>query len=173
MIRPGDGGPFGRGWVLHRIYVVCQIFLAVVLLAFIVGSLIFTGGRVGEAQNTNWDEVWRWPVFPVPAWILIVPAIVRAFVVLPMCIRTPAARANILLGAVGPTFAAGGSAVLFMFLFPADDGPFPMPDPDDGSLGWHWVALVPTVFSLVVLIIAVAVKGREYERIRLSGGASW
>lgn len=92
MIRPGDGGPFGRGWVLHRIYVVCQIFLAVVLLAFIVGSLIFTGGRVGEAQNTNWDEVWRWPVFPVPAWILIVPAIVGAFVVLPMCIRTRGAR---------------------------------------------------------------------------------
>ncbi|MDY0908376.1 hypothetical protein [Microbacterium sp. CFBP9034] len=159
-----------RGRVLRRVYAVCQIFIGVVLLAFIVGSLLFTGGRVSEQQSTNWSEVWSWPVFPVPAWLIIVPAVVGAIVVVPMCLRTAAGLANRLLGAIGQTIVAAGAAVLFMFLFPSDSGPFPMPQAEDGYLGWHWIALIPTAFSLVVLIVALATKSREYERLRLTGG---
>lgn len=164
-----DAAP-DRGRALRRVYSACQIFMAAVLIAFIVGSLIFTGGRIAEQQSANWSEVWSWPVFPVPAWLLVVPAVLGAIVVVPMCLRTPPGLANRLLGAVGQTVAAAGAAVLFMFLFPSDGGPFPMPQAEDGSLGWHWLALIPSAFSLVVLIVAVAAKGREYDRLRMTGG---
>lgn len=159
-----------RGRGLRRIYSACQLLIALLLVAFIAGSLIFTGGRVAEQQSANWSEVWAWPVFSVSAWLLIAPAVIGAIVVVPMCLRTPAGLANRLLGGIGQTAVAGGAAVVFMFLFPSEDGPFPMPEPDDGYLGWHWIALIPTAFSLIVLIVALIVKGREYERLRMTGG---
>ncbi len=170
MTPTSNAATADRGRVLRRIYSACQILAALILVAFIAGSLIFTGGRVAQQQSENWSEVWDWPVFPVPAWLLIVPAVIGAIVVVPMCLRTPAGLANRLLGAIGQTVVAGGAAVVFMFLFPAEDGPFPMPEPEDGYLGWHWIALIPAVFSLVVLIVALVVKGREYERLRMTGG---
>jgi hypothetical protein len=169
MTSPSNPAIADRGRVLRRMYSVCQIFAALLLVAFIAGSLLFTGGRVAQQQSANWSEVWDWPVFPVPAWLLIAPAVIGAIVVVPMCLRTPAGLANRLLGAIGQTVVAGGAAVVFMFLFPSEEGPFPMPEAEDGYLGWHWIALIPTAFSVVVLIVALVAKGREYERLRMSG----
>ncbi|WP_127473389.1 hypothetical protein [Microbacterium sulfonylureivorans] len=169
MTPPAPDAAPDRGRALRRVYSTCQMFMAAVLIAFIAGSLIFTGGRIAEQQGTNWSEVWSWPAFPVPAWLLVVPALIGAIVVIPMCVRTPAGLANRLLGAVGQTVAAAGSAVLFMFLFPSDAGPIAMPQAEDGYLGWHWLALIPSAFSLVVLLVAVGAKGREYDRLRMTG----
>lgn len=158
-----------RGTILRRIYATAQIFMAALLVAFIAGSLLFTGGRVASQQNANWPEAWGWPVFPVPAWLLIVPALIGVIVVVPMSMRTPAARTPLLLGAVGQTVAAGGSAIVFSFLFPAETGLIPMPGDSDLFLGWHWIAAALSLASILVLIVAVAAKGREYERLRTSG----
>ena len=164
MTRVSDGGK-----TLRRLFLVCQGFAAAVLVAFIAGSLIFTGGRVGEMQSTNWAEVWSWPVFPVPAWLLIVPAVIAAIVVIPMCIRTPARRANLFLGAIGQTIGAAAAAIAFMFLFPADTGVFVQPVVD-GYLGMHWIALPFDLFCVIVLIVALVKKGGEYEKLRAAGG---
>lgn len=64
-------GPRRAVLVVDRIYLACQLWAAAVLLAFIIGSLLFTGGQVLEDDGQIYDEVWQWPVFYVPAWVLV------------------------------------------------------------------------------------------------------
>lgn len=157
-----------RATLLSRIYTIALGFNALVLVAFIAGSMIFTGGQVAESETTKWEPVWYWPVFVVPPWLLIVPAAVAAIVVVPMCILTPAAQAPRIIGALGVTGAAIASEVIFMLMFPADSGLFPLPE-EGTYLGLHWIALALSVLCLPVLIVAIVVKGIAYERIRKTG----
>lgn len=155
--------------MLFRIYTTCQVGAALILVAFIVGSLVFVGGRVGRSQSEIWGQFMDWPIFPVPAWLLVVPAAVGALVVVPLCVLAPPASVGKLITAVGQTGAAVGAAALFMFLFPANAGVFAVPGDAGGYLGAHWVAIPLGVFSMVVLLITVTAKGREYDRLRASG----
>ena len=116
--------------------------------------MIFTGGQVAEGESTKWQPVWYWPVFPVPAWLLIVPAAVALVVVIPMCVLTPAAQATRLLGTLGPTGGAIAAEIIFMLMFPAE----PL-----------WIALAVTLVCVPVLIVGIVVKGIGYERLRKSG----
>lgn len=149
-----------RATVLWRIFYISLAFNGLVLVAFIAGSMFFTGGQMGESDTTKWQPVWYWPVFPVPAWLLIIPAAVAAVVVVPLCILTPAGHAPRLLSGLGVTAASGVSAVVFMIMFPADWGVFAMPG-GDTYLGLHWVALVLTLWCAPVLIVGVVAKGAE------------
>jgi len=162
-------GTRDRGAVLRRIYSIALGFNALVLVAFIAGSMIFTGGQVAEGGSTKWQPVWYWPVFPVPAWLLIVPAFIAAVVVIPMCIRTPARLLPRIIGAAGVAGASAASAAIFMFMFPASSGLFPLPEAGT-FLGLHWIALALSLFCLLPLIVTFFVKGPEYDRLRMTGG---
>lgn len=157
-----------RGRHVRLVFAACQCFAALLLVCFIVGSLLFTGGRIGESQSANWPELWDWPVFAVPAWLMVTPAVVAALVVVPVASRTPARRAALLLGAIGQTAAAAASAVAFMILMPASEGPISHPI-GEGALGLHWAALPFDAFCAVVLVVALVRKGPEYERRRIAG----
>ena len=154
---------------LRRIYTACQIIPALLLVAYIAGSLILVGGRVGEGQSENWDALLPWPVFPVPAWVLIPFAVVSAAIVVPLCLRAPAATVSRLITAVGQTGAAIAAAAVFAFVFPADTGLIPMPNDDGSYLGAQWIAIPFLLFCVVVLITTTIVKGKEYDRLRASG----
>jgi len=163
MSRKGD-----RGLVLSRIYAACQLLPAGLMLVFIFGSLILVGGRVAVTQSEMWPQVFDWPLFGVPEWLLMVPAVVGAAVVIPLCVLTDAAHWSRLLAAVRFTLVAVGAAVFFTFVFT-----FANERPADGwslaSITAHWWALPFVLFSLVVLIVALIAKGPEYERLRKSG----
>lgn len=158
-----------RARTLSRIFTISQLAAAGLLVLFIAGSLVFVGGRVSSLQSEAWPALWDWPVFPVPGWLLVALAAVGAAVVVPMSVLTPPAHAPRLLGGIGQAFAAGCSAVLFSGLFPATEGLIPMPTEDGTYLGPHWIAAVLSLFSMVVLIIAIVFKYGEYERLRKSG----
>lgn len=159
-----------RANVLWLIFTSSQVALAGLLVAFIAGSLLFVGGRVAPMQNEAWPQLWAWPVFTVPGWLPVALAVVGAAVVMPMSVLTPAAMAPRLLGAISQAFAAGGAAVLFSGLFPAETGVMPMPSGDGLFLGLHWVAVPLSLFSIGVLVIALLAKGGEHERSRRTGG---
>lgn len=160
-----------RGLALWRIYRIAMAFNALVLVAFIAGSMVFTGGQVAEGETTKWQPVWYWPVFPVPPWLLIVPAALAALLVIPMCVWTPAERAPRMNAALGITGVAAASPVIFMLMFPADSGWFPLSD-DGRYAGLHWIALALTIFCLLVVIVALVAKGLAYERLRKAGTLS-
>lgn len=161
-------GTRDRGAVLRRIYAIALGFNALVLVAFIAGSMVFTGGQVAEGESTKWQPVWYWPVFPVPAWLLIIPAAVAAVVVIPMCIRTPARLLPRIISAVGVAGASAVSSAIFMFMFPASSGLFALPQAGTYA-GLHWIALALSVFCMLPPIVTFFVKGPEYDRLRMSG----
>jgi hypothetical protein len=152
--------------VLARVFLGCQLFTVALFVVFIVGSLLFTGGRVLKDGETIYDEVWRWPVFPVSAWLLIVPAALTALVVVPMVVTTPAREADRLIGYWGQTTVAVGAGVGFAVAFPADSGRFLIPNRDDLYWGASWPAAALSAFCFVVLPIGMAFKLRAYERLR-------
>jgi len=157
---------------VERAFSWSQSAMALILVAFIVGSLIFTGGQVGPRQSAPWDQVRAWPVFSVPAWVMIGLGVVGAITVIPLAVMTPIERVPRLLTAIAQAFAGGGAALLFAGMFPSDTGPIPMPGDSAAFLGAHWVATALCAFSIVVLIAALIVRVPAYERLRKSHGGT-
>ncbi|MCC2031687.1 hypothetical protein [Microbacterium allomyrinae] len=157
-----------RGALLWRVYAIALGFNALILVAFIAGSMFFTGGQMGESDTTKWQPVWYWPVFPVPAWLLIIPAAIAAVIVIPMCVLTPASHVTRLLNAAGVTGGSAASAYVFMFMFPAKSGVFPIPEIGT-YVGPHWIALALSLVCLAVLVVAFLIKAAAYERMRKAG----
>ena len=151
---------------------VCLLIPVALLILFLVGSLLFTGGKVLQEGDTIWDDVWSFPVFPVPAWLLLVPAVVSALLVVPFVVTTPVADAPRIAARFGQALAAGLAAVFFAFAFPASDGFVAMPEAGDGYLGLHLVAALITVVVVLVLAVGLFTKGGAHDRARREGQVS-
>jgi len=152
--------------IVDTIYLICQLVPAALLVAFIVGSLLFTGGQVLDDGERIYDEVWRWPVFPVPAALLIVPAAVSAVLVVPLVVLTRVAVADRLINRWGQTFVAVGAGVAFAIAFPSPSGPLPVPNSEDSFLGAHWIAAALSAFCWVVLVLGMLAKLPAHQRLR-------
>lgn len=150
-----------------RVFVIAQLVPVALFLAYLVGSLVFVGARLGESQSPVWGEILPWPVFFVPAWLIVVPALIGAALVVPLCIRVPAALVGGLTGAMGPAMGAVLASAGFGLLFPASDGLLPLSDGE--YLGSQAAAVPFGVFSVAVLAATAAAKGREYDRLLRSG----
>lgn len=159
------------GW-LDIALLVCLLIPVALLVLFLVGSLVFTGGQVLQEGDTIWADVWSFPVFPVPSWLLIVPAAVSALLVVPFVATTPVAQAPRIAARFGQALAAGLASVFFAFAFPAADGFVAMPDAGDGYLGLHLAAAVITVVVVLVLAVGLFVKGGAHDRARREGHVS-
>lgn len=155
--------------VLDTIFLVCVLMPAAILIAFIVGSLLFTGGQVLDNGKDIYDQVWPWPVFPVPAWLLIAPAAVSAAVVIPVVVMTPVSRAPDLIGRCGQTVVGIGAGVIFAIAFWAPSGLLGVPGEADRYLGLHWVAAALSAFCFVILLLGMVIKLPAHERLRKAG----
>lgn len=116
-----------------------------------------------------YEAAWDWPVFPVPAWLLVLPAAVGAAVVLPLVVLTPAAYVSRLISHLGQTVPAIGAGVAFSVLFPAPTGTWPDAARPADYLGSAGVAAALSAFSLVVLLVGIAAKAPAHERLREAG----
>ena len=155
--------------ILDRIYLACQLVAAGLLVAFIVGSLVFTGGQVIADGDQLYDEVWTWPVFPVPAWLVIIPAAVAALVVIPLVVTTKVSDAGSLIGRWGQTIVGVGAGVFFAVAFAETSGTIPIPGRTGLYAGAHWIAAALFGFCFVVVLVGMAVKLPAEARLRRAG----
>jgi ABC-type Fe3+ transport system permease subunit len=139
------------------VYLTCQLVAVAVLLAFILGSMVFTGGQVQPDASPNWSQAWSWPVFPVPTWLTIVPAAVGALIVVPVAVALTRSDPSRQVGRWGQTFPAVVSPVAFAGLFPAASGSF---------FASHSFAAALSAFSFAVLTVGVVVSLVEERRTR-------
>lgn len=140
-------------------YLACQLVIAAVFVAFVIGSLLFTGGQVLQDADRSYEQAWDWPVFPVPAWLLIIPATISAVLVIPLVATTSVADAPDLIGRWGQTIVSVGAGFGFAAAFRASDG----------SLGGHWVAAAMSAFCFLVIVLGMIVKLPAHERLRKAG----
>lgn len=132
-------------------YVWSQLLPALLLIAFLIGALLFSGGQVGAGQSPNWDVVIPFPVFPVPAWLLIGFGGVGVLLAAVWAVRSRDDEALALSGALGVTIAACVASMFFGLAFLGDAalaGPF-------------WAGMVLAAVSATILTITAAVRGRR------------
>lgn len=128
-------------------YLACQIVQAGVLVVFLVASLLFAGAQVTRSASPAWEQLVPFPVFPVPAGMLAVPAVAGLALAVTWAVTSRAAEARVLTGAIGPTVAA---AVAPGFLILAYEGA-----PDEPYL----LPLAVTGASLLVIVVASVLAG--------------
>ncbi len=130
------------------VYVVCQWVPAAILVVFLVASLLLSGAQVTAAGSPAWDQVVPFPVFPVPVWLLLVPAVIGLGAGLTWALTARPEEAPALTGAIGPTVAAAMAPGFFILAhLGADDAP---------PYGY---VLAVTAISLAVIVAASVIAG--------------
>lgn len=136
------------------IYACCQMGTALIFVAFLVGSLLFSGAQVTRSQAPQWDPAIAFPVFPVPAWLLIGLAAAGVIAALVWVFTSRPAEAQTLTGAVGATVVAAAAPLFFILAFSAQGEPA---EP-------YWVASCLTVVSGALIVVAAVLQGARRKR---------
>jgi hypothetical protein len=120
------------------------------LVLYLVGSLVLTGGNVMPGGSPNWDEVYPSPVFPVPGWLVVVPTVVGSLSAVVVVGASRTADASRLIGLLGYTFGAALSEIAFLFVFAGDTRIW-----DTGyGIGFAAAALASAAVLIAVLTLA-------------------
>jgi len=104
--------------LLHTFLVVVAVLPPAALVVFLVGSLLLSGGQASATMDVKWDVVVPYPLFTVPAVVLLVLAAVS--VVLAILVVLTARRGDEvgLRGLFGPLIAATLSSVILSGVAP-------------------------------------------------------
>ena len=104
--------------VLHTLLVVVAALPPAALVVFLVGSLLLSGGQASATMDATWDVVVPYPLFTVPAAVLLVFAAVS--VVLAVLVVLTARRGDGvgLRGLLGPLLAATVSSMILSGVAP-------------------------------------------------------
>lgn len=143
-IAPGRLRPVGYA------YVIAQLIPPGILLVFLVGSLILSGGQVAPGAPANWDVVVPFPLFPVPGWLLGGLGAVALALAIAWAWASTAAEAAALSGALGVTMASSVASLFFALVFAGD----PLG-------GFHWIGMVLALLSAAVLLITSFARTRR------------
>lgn len=146
-------------------YAIFCLVPPVLLVVYLVGSLLFTGGQVSEAMDPIWDQVLPYPLFAMPAVVLIVPAAIS--LILAVCLVSVCRAEDVLRlrGSIGPTAAAIMSSIGFAALVPDGGSRYAY-----GGLGDQWVAAALFAASLVVLLVGIALARVRHTSGRTAKG---
>ena len=133
-------------------YAVVVIVPAAIVVVFLVGSLILSGGQVSETMDAKWAVVVAYPLFAVSTALLV--ALAALSVVLAIVVVATARADDLpgLRGLIGPTVAAIISSVLLSGLVP--DGGTRV-----GDVVWgdQWIAAPISAVALVILLAGTAI----------------
>lgn len=146
--------------VARTLSAIAAIVPPAILVVFLVGSLIFSGGQVSASMDPKWGIVWSYPLFPVPAIVLI--ALAAASIVLALVVAATARAGDVpgIRGLLGPTAAAIVSAIVLSVIVP-DGGT----RSGDTVIGDQWIAAVLSGVALVILLLGIAVaRARSRDR---------
>jgi len=132
------------------------------LIAYLVGSLVFTGAQVVESGTPVWRPIVDWPVFTVTPWITVPLAVAGLVASFGLIAVVTIARSTALTTVFGWVMAAGLSSwVLAVGLPPASLGLEPLVGSSD-----HYVALAINSGSAFVVLIRIASVVRSHERLQ-------
>lgn len=137
------------------------------LLAYLIGSLILTGGQIGATLSPNYDQVVPWPLFEVPVWVAIALAVIALVTFVPMAAMVRTSEAPRILRAV--QFTMGGvcvASLCWMLAFPISLGAETWPEPTPTVWGSHWIAIVIGVATVALVLILGWRKLRDHDRAR-------
>lgn len=146
-----------RGRVIARLDVVglaASAGAVVLLLAFLIGSLLLTGGQVAPDQAPPYDQVMEWPVFQPPAWISVGIGAIALLTFAPMAALVRPQEASRLVRAINFTVAGPLlQSLAMLWAFPIElDGGLPGRPVTQPDLYWVGAALAGLTIVLVLVL---------------------
>ncbi|MFF2277862.1 hypothetical protein [Agromyces sp. NPDC058126] len=130
-----------------------QLVMPLLLIAYLVGSLLLTGGRVRPEASELWDALLPSPLFTVPEWLPLGLAIVStAATVVLIATRRVWSDASA-MGVVNTGAASAGSSWAFMVL----------------SGGGSWLPIALFGGSAVLAVTSELLGSRRWSRLRAAG----
>ncbi|MFE6964581.1 hypothetical protein ACFVAJ_05670 [Agromyces sp. NPDC057679] len=130
-----------------------QLVMPLLLIAYLVGSLLLTGGRVRPEASELWDALLPSPLFTVPDWLPLGLAIVStAATVVLIATRRVWSDASA-MGVVNTGAASAGSSWAFMVL----------------SGGGFWLPIALFGGSAVLAVTSELLGSRRWSRLRAAG----
>ncbi|MFK3676827.1 hypothetical protein ACI2IP_03815 [Microbacterium sp. NPDC090218] len=161
-----QGGSAAVGKLFRVAFGVAVLVPPALLVAYLIGSLIFSGGRVSEAKDPMWGVVIPYPLFVVPTMPLVVIGLLAVVLAIAVAVTTRASDVPGVRGLIGPTAAAAVCAFGWALATPQDPTRF-----NDGFIGTQWYASIFFLVALGVLLLGI-VAARSRERAHSSAGAS-
>lgn len=136
-----------------KIYLVLRLLQVAALLAYLLGSMLLSGGQIVASRGPMWGAVLDYPLFTFPGWASLVVAIVGVILVVPVlaCARVPdASRVG---AAFRLTAAAAGASFMFAWM---------LPSASSGELTFRWLAFgIDAAVTVVVMIVSFALAIRS------------
>lgn len=120
------------------------------LVAYLIGSLVFSGGQVGEARGPMWDVVVPYPLFSVPTTPLIVIGVLAVVLAIAVAVTTRAIDVPGVRRLIGPAAASVVSAFGWALATPQD--PVRL---NDGVIGTQWIASLLFLGAIAVLLLGI------------------
>lgn len=129
-------------------------------IAFLVGSLILSGGKASDAMDTKWGVVVPYPLFMVPTVVLVALGVVSIALALGVALTNRRVDELRVRRLIGPTLASAVCAFGLSLTAPEDPTRF-----NDGVIGTQWTASFYFVAALGVLLLGIlAARSRERAR---------
>ncbi|GAA5035286.1 hypothetical protein ACFQRL_00660 [Microbacterium fluvii] len=158
--RPA-AGPAWRA-PLWRAAAAVHLVIAGLLVVYLVGSLLLTGGQVVASRGPIWGAALDFPLFVVPAWMLIALAAVGAALYLPLLLTVRVLDARRLSGAWGVVAASVFTPLLFSAV--VDDDIW-RAFREQG----YWIASAISAVCVLALAIAAFTTAPRYDRLARAG----
>lgn len=155
--------------LLDRAGLVLAGIASVLFVAYVLGSLALTGGRVAYGTSPLWAPVVDWPLFVVPAEVLIWLAAlgIGAFVVMARLVRGLEVRRvlrALRIGGLGFVVGPLGFTFAQPRVVGEDRFGVALTEP-----GWHWIAAVIGVAGVVVMLLLARGQFAEHDRLMRAG----
>ncbi|QYG12026.1 MULTISPECIES: hypothetical protein [Microbacterium] len=131
-------------------------------IAFLLGSLILSGGKASDAMDTKWGVVVPYPLFMVPTGVLVALGIASIALALGVALTNRTVDELRVRRLIGPTLASAVCSFGLSLTSPEDPTRF-----NDGFIGTQWIASFYFLAALgVVLLGIVAARARVRSRAR-------
>lgn len=136
-----------------KIYLVLRLLQAAALLAYLLGSMLLSGGQIVASRGPMWGAVVDYPLFTFPGWASLVVAIVGVILVVPVLVYARATDDNRVGAAFRLTAAAAGASFMFAWM---------LPSVSSWELTFRWLAFgVDAAVAVVVMIVSFALAIRS------------
>jgi len=144
--------PLQVATVAMYVAVGAQLVLPVLLIVYLLGSLLLTGGRMQPEASEKWDSLLPAPLFTVPGWLVVGLAVVSAAATVLLVATRRAWSDAAAMGVVNTASASAISSWFFIALF-----------------GGPWLPIALFGGSAVLAFVSELLGARRRTRLREAG----
>lgn len=146
-------------------YLLLRMLQAAVLIVYLLGSLVFTGGQIAASRSPMWGEVLDYPLFSFPGWLSLAVSLCGLLLAVPVAVLSRVRDSGRAGGAFSATGAATVSSAMFAWMLPSAGA-------EEAAMRWT-AAGIDGAVTVVLMIIALILAVIDDRRRKREGRPVW